>query len=92
MVQSGIFSLEIIKADDSREPMKEFTAPDGKVYVEAEPDCECCVHRFEVELMLAANRKRSGRWCEGRGQQTSFISFLHFSSLINCFISPFLRW
>ena len=35
----GNFTLEIINAE-SREPMKEFEAPDGKVYIEAEPDLE----------------------------------------------------
>lgn len=38
-MKQGDFSLQVIAAE-TREPMKEFTAPDGKVYVEAEPDLE----------------------------------------------------
>ena len=38
-MKSGTFSLELIDAE-TKEPMKEFTAPDGKVYVEASPDLE----------------------------------------------------
>jgi hypothetical protein len=38
-MKQGDFSLQVIEAE-TREPMKEFTAPDGKVYVEAEPDLE----------------------------------------------------
>ena len=37
IMKVGSFTLEIINAE-SREPMKEFEAPDGKVYIEAEPD------------------------------------------------------
>ena len=35
----GQFTLEILHAD-TKQPMREFRAPDGKVYVEAEPDLE----------------------------------------------------
>jgi hypothetical protein len=38
-MKQGDFSLQVIDAE-TREPMKEFAAPDGKVYVEAEPDLE----------------------------------------------------
>jgi len=38
-MKKGNLSLEIINAE-TKQPMKEFTAPDGKVYVEAEPDLE----------------------------------------------------
>ena len=38
-MKTGDFSLELINAE-TRQPIKEFTAPDGKVYIEAEPDLE----------------------------------------------------
>ena len=47
----GSFTLEIINAE-SREPMKEFEAPDGKVYIEAEPD---------LEYFLRCSSDRPGR-------------------------------
>lgn len=50
-MKKGIFSLQIINAE-TKEPMKEFTAADGKVYVEAEPDLEyflrCSSEKFTV--------------------------------------------
>lgn len=38
-MKSGQFSLQVINAE-TREPMKEFQCPEGKLYVEAEPDLE----------------------------------------------------
>jgi len=50
-MKEGIFSFQIINAE-TKEPMKEFTAADGKVYVEAEPDLEyflrCSSEKFTV--------------------------------------------
>ena len=37
IMKSGQFSLQVINAEN-REPMKEFQCPEGKLYVEAEPD------------------------------------------------------
>lgn len=50
-MKKGNLSLEIINAE-TKQPMKEFTAPDGKVYVEAEPDLEyflCCANNNSHE-------------------------------------------
>lgn len=47
-MKSGGFSLELINVE-TKVPMKEFNAPDGKVYVEAEPDLEFSFDATAIE-------------------------------------------
>lgn len=51
IMKSGQFSLQVINAE-TREPMKEFQCPEGKLYVEAEPDVSTCTVMFISDLLF----------------------------------------
>ena len=50
-MKSGQFSLQVINAEN-RDPMKEFQCPEGKLYVEAEPDVSTCTVMFISDLLF----------------------------------------
>lgn len=64
-MKSGEFSIELVNAE-SKEPMKEFIAADGKVYVEAEPD---------LEYFIRCYREKGSRRKGSRGMTND--TFLH---------------
>ena len=66
-MKSGQFSLQVINAE-TREPMKEFQCPEGKLYVEAEPDVSTCTVMFISDLLFC--------------QTMTLTYLLHFLSLL----------